>query len=158
MKLFFRKVSKKTWTFLCVFIAFEILSLWVYHRCTFLDWPIHVFSYQAAGPWMMNGLEEYGRKNPLPDKLDSRFYYSPLTISRCCHARYQDDKPYLQYHMFPSPEGPDFRRFISSKDDEIVYTLDISVSSTAYEQRNEHFYCHGTKRGSMKQLYPEGGR
>ena len=92
MKLFFRKVSKKTWTFLCVFIAFEILSLWVYHRCTFLDWPIHVFSYQATGPWMMNGLEEYGRKNPLPDKLDSRFYFSSIPSSPCCHAMYQEDK------------------------------------------------------------------
>ena len=157
MKSFFRKGSKKTWTLLCVFIAFEILSLWVYHRCTFLDWPIHVFSYQAAGPWMMYRLEDYGRRNPLPDKLDSRFYFSSIPSSPCCHAMYQDDKPYLQYHIFPSPEGPDFRRFVSSKDDEIVYTIDININD-AYERRNEHYYRHGTKRGSMKQLYPKGER
>ena len=70
---------------------------------------------------------------------------------------YQDDKPYLQYHIFPSPEGPGFRRFVSSKDDEIVYTIDININD-AHERHNEHYYRHGTKRGSMKQLYPKGGR
>jgi len=70
---------------------------------------------------------------------------------------YQDDKPYLQYHIVPSPEGPDFRRFVSSKDDEIVYTIDININD-ANDRRNEHYYRHGTKRGSMKQLYPKGER